>query len=156
MTKNTLKKGYKMKRLHLDEYFILMAKLASLRSTCIKRQVGCVFVNDKGHVLATGYNGAASGMPHCIDKGKCLRADFSSGTHLDDCMAVHAEENALIQCKNSFEIDTCYTTTFPCKRCLRMLLNTSCKRIVYIEDYADSVKEWPRMSYRLDPKECIL
>ena len=143
-----------MKRLCLDEYFILMAKLVSLRSTCIKRQVGCVLVNNRGHVLATGYNGAALGMPHCIDR--CLRADFPSGTYLDDCMAVHAEENALIQCKNSFEIDTCYTTTFPCKRCLRMLLNTSCKRIIYIEDYADSVKEWPRMSSRLVPKECIL
>ena len=41
------------------------------RSTCLRRQVGAVIVKDK-RILATGYNGAPPGMPHCLDIG-CLQ-----------------------------------------------------------------------------------
>lgn len=40
-----------------DEYFMLLAKLASTRSTCLAFPVGAVIVKDR-QVLATGYNGA--------------------------------------------------------------------------------------------------
>jgi len=59
------------KRPSIDEYFIRMARLASKRSTCLRRKVGCVIVQDN-RVLSTGYNGAPKGLKHCMEVG-CLR-----------------------------------------------------------------------------------
>ena len=69
-----------MKRPSADQYFMEMAKLASSRSTCLRRHVGAVIVKDK-HVLSTGYNGAPRGVSHCEEKG-CLRVQMNvpSGT----------------------------------------------------------------------------
>lgn len=119
-----------------DEYFMDMALLVSERSTCLRRKVGAVLINKRKHVLATGYNGVASGQPHCLDI-PCIGANSASGTDLDLCEAVHAEQNALLQCKNVFEIDTCYVTVSPCMTCTKLLLNTSCQTIVFEEDYVD-------------------
>ena len=54
-----------------DEYFMEITHLVAKRSTCLRRQVGAVIVKDK-NILATGYNGAPSGVAHCLDVG-CLR-----------------------------------------------------------------------------------
>ena len=135
-----------------DTYFLRMARLVSTRATCLRRSVGCILVNARGHVLATGYNGNAAGMPHCNDSTRfnvawdrfedsnlyphaCPGAESPSGTNLDGCQAIHAEQNALLQCRDVFEIDTCYCTTAPCMTCTKLLMNTSCKRILFIEDY---------------------
>lgn len=117
-----------------DEYFLEMAKLVSSRSTCARRSVGCVMVNDRNHIIATGYNGVASGLPHCTET-PCEGADCLSGTGLDQCEAIHAEQNAIIQCRNTYEIHTVYCTTAPCVTCVKMLMNTTAQRIVFIEDY---------------------
>ena len=87
-----------------DFYFLRMAELVSERGTCARRKVGCVFVNKKNHVIATGYNRNPSGFIHCIDKN-CEGAKSKSGTDLDKCEAIHAEQNALLQCKDVHEID---------------------------------------------------
>lgn len=124
-------------RLSKDEYFTEMASLVSQRATCARRRVGCVLVNSRGHVLATGYNGVPSGSVHCTDT-PCAGAGFPSGQGLDHCEAVHAEQNALLQCRDIFDIETAYVTTMPCMTCTKLLLNTSCQRIVYIESYPHS------------------
>lgn len=124
-------------RINKDFYFLKMAFLVSERATCIRRKVGCVFVNSKNHVIATGYNGVASGQEHCIDS-PCKGAEFKSGEGLDKCRAIHAEQNALLQCKDVYEIDTIYSTVSPCIHCLKLLLNTSTKRIVFGEKYIDA------------------
>lgn len=124
-------------RLSKDEYFTEMAALVSQRATCARRRVGCVLVNSRGHVLATGYNGVPSGSAHCTDT-PCAGASFPSGQGLEHCEAVHAEQNALLQCRDIFDIQTAYVTTMPCMTCTKLLLNTSCQRIVYIESYPHS------------------
>lgn len=122
------------KRVHKDVYFLRMAMLASEQATCRRRRVGTILVNDRHHVMATGYNGPPSGFPHCTDE-PCLGASSESGLGLELCEAIHAEQNALLQCKNAYEIDTCYSTDSPCVHCVKLLLNTSCKRIVFIREY---------------------
>ena len=129
-----------------------MAELVSTRATCIRRSVGCVLVDARKHVLATGYNGVAAGLPHCNmydplhETGyphACKGAFMPHGTGLDCCQAIHAEQNALLQCKDVYEIDTCYVTTTPCIHCTKLLLNTSCKTIVAPEVYdKEAVKFW--------------
>ncbi len=126
-----------------------MARRASGRSTCVRRSVGCVLVNSRNHVLATGYNGVAIGEPHCNDvtisgdkisfDNACIGANARSGTNLDSCLAIHAEQNAILQCKDVHEIDRAYVTAFPCPSCAKLMLNTSCKTIVYGQKYGDDV-----------------
>jgi dCMP deaminase len=123
-----------MERIGKDEYFSELAALVSRRSTCARRSVGCVLVNRMGHILATGYNGVPRGRRHCIDT-PCPGAGLPSGTGLDACEAIHAEQNALLQCKDVMEIHTAYVTAMPCMTCTKLLLNTACHLIVYAEPY---------------------
>ena len=115
-------------RLEIDEYFLNMAKLAALRSTCKRRQVGCILVDSNNHVAATGYNGVPKGFKHCLDY-PCKGADAASGTRLNECKAVHAEMNALLQL-TSRDVLTAYLTVTPCFECSKVLANSAVKRIV--------------------------
>lgn len=117
-----------------DEYFLRMASLVALRSTCARRQVGCVLVDSNNHVLATGYNGVCRGAAHCIDK-PCAGANAPSGTSLHLCEAIHAEQNALMQCRDINAIHTVYCTASPCVLCMRLLVGTSALKIVFAEEY---------------------
>lgn len=120
-----------------DAYFLAMAQLVSSRATCRRRRVGCVFVDSFNHVLATGYNGVARGVEHCLDE-PCDAAFLPPGEGLDLCKAIHAEQNALLQCKDTQRIKSAYITTSPCITCIKLLLNTSCERIVFIKSYHDT------------------
>jgi len=132
-----------------------MARLVSTRGTCIRRKVGCVLVDSSFHVLSTGYNGPPSGVPHCNELGSnskrdtypnaCEGANSPSGTSLDKCAAVHAEQNALLQCPNIRHISTAYCTTSSCVHCIKLLMNTSCQRLVFSEEYShggEPMKLW--------------
>lgn len=130
-----------MERIGKDEYFSQLALLVARRSTCARRSVGCVLVSHRGHILGTGYNGVPRGHTHCTDV-RCPGASLPSGTGLDVCEAIHAEQNALLQCKDVEQIDTAYVTAMPCMTCTKLLLNTSCRRIVYVEPYPhDTAKQ---------------
>ena len=123
-------------RIDRHEYFLQMAELVATRSTCYRRAVGCVLVDKLSHVCATGYNGRPSGMPHCnerdgdVFRNLCPGAAATSGTNLDACEALHAEQNALLQCRDCWQLETAYITVTPCITCLKLLLNTSCRTIV--------------------------
>ena len=117
-------------RMSFDEYFLKMALLASERATCQRLKVGAVIVKNK-NVLATGYNGSASGEVHCIDEG-CLMRD-------GHCIrTIHAEQNALLQCaKHGVNVNgaSIYVTHFPCLHCTKSLVTVGIREIVYLNDY---------------------
>lgn len=164
------------------EWAMSLARETAKRTTCLRRGVGCILLNERGHVIATGNNGVATGRPHCnevsqipvyhddprvldlgdvwqfkkartaklvgMDPGDraCVGFDYEpihacsgsgspSGTNLDGCEAIHAEQNALLQCKDVWDIHTAYVTTSPCTTCVKLFLNTSCKVIVFDELY---------------------
>lgn len=123
-----------------------MALLAATRATCPRRRVGCVLINERGHILSTGYNGVAAGSPHCTEHN-CPGACYPSGQGLDKCEALHAEQNALLQCRDVYTIDTAYVTASPCVTCVKLLMNTSCKKIVFYDEYPqpDAKKLWEGM-----------
>ena len=130
-------------RMTWDEYFMEMAKLAAKRSTCLRRQVGAVIVQDK-HVLSTGYNGAPKGIAHCSEIGGCYREQHNipSGERHELCRALHAEQNAIIQAANygqSIEGATIYITHQPCVICAKMIINAGIDRIVVDEGYPDEM-----------------
>ena len=117
-----------------DLYFLTIVEAVALRASCMRRSVGCVLVDEHYHILSTGYNGPASGLTDCQD-GLCAREQAKSGEGLDSCGAIHAEQNALLQCPNTKSIYTAYVTASPCITCIKLLMNTSCKRIVFLEAY---------------------
>lgn len=125
-----------------NEYFLEMAKLVAQRSTCLRRHVGAVAVRDK-RILATGYNGAPSGLPHCIDIG-CLREKLNipSGQRQELCRAVHAEQNVIIQAAlHNVDLKgaTLYVTNQPCVTCSKMLISCGIKEIVILDGYPDEL-----------------
>ena len=140
----TLKKRSKHKlnnqRPSWDEYFLDMARLVSQRATCLRRKVGAVLVKEK-RILATGYNGAPTGLAHCSDVG-CLREKLKipSGERHELCRGLHAEQNAIIQASLygvSIKGGTLYITNHPCTICAKMLINAGIKDIVISKGYPD-------------------
>jgi dCMP deaminase len=132
-----------MERPSWDEYFMEMAMLTAKRSTCMRRNVGAVIVQDK-HIIATGYNGAPKGIPHCEEIGGCLREKMNipSGERHELCRALHAEQNAIIQAATlaqSIEGASIYITNQPCVICAKMIINAGIKRIVVREGYPDKL-----------------
>ena len=124
-----------MMRPSKDEHFLRHAVVASEMATCARRKVGCVLVDALGHIIGIGFNGVARGVPHCNEGHPCPGASAASGTRLEDCFATHAEMNALLQCRDVDRIDTVYCTAAPCTMCLRQLMNTSARRLVFMQDY---------------------
>lgn len=128
----------------IDEYFLKLLEIVKTRATCIKAQVGCILINHRNHIIATGYNGVPSGFVHCIDE-PCPGAKEPMGSGKGNCLAVHAEQNALLQCQDVYSIRTAYVTLFPCMNCLKLLMNTSCEKIVYTGNHPgeeDRIKLW--------------
>lgn len=124
------------------QWAMKIAAVTAERSTCLRRHVGCVLMDNRNHIVATGYNGVASGMPHCSDVNSfgqspnaCSGSSLPSGVGLDKCMAIHAEQNALLQCSDVYQISAAVVTVSPCISCVKLLLNTGCQKILYAEEY---------------------
>lgn len=126
-----------------DKRFMELTEQVATWSSCFKedRQVGAVIVRDK-RILSTGYNGAPEGVQSCKEKGECLRIknSITSGTNLEVCYSVHAEQNAIVNAARlgvSLEGATLYCTHRPCVICAKLIMNAGIKRVVYKEGYPD-------------------
>lgn len=146
-----------MRRPSKKSYFLSMARLVSTRSTCVRRQVGCILVDKNNFVLATGYNGVGKGQVHCITT-PCAGANFPRGKGLDKCEAIHAEQNALLQCKDTQKISKAYITMSPCITCGKLLLNTSCQEIIFSEEWVnlDAKRIWKNARRLWTPANAIV
>jgi len=136
------KSSVSLKRPDWDEYFLEVASLVSKRATCLRRKVGAVLVKDK-KILATGYNGAPSGISHCEVTG-CLREQLKipSGERHELCRGLHAEQNVLLQAALygvGTKDSTLYITNQPCIICAKMIINAGIKEIVFLGHYPDKM-----------------
>lgn len=127
-----------------DEYFLEIARLISRRSTCLRRKVGALIVNER-RILATGYNGTPSGIRHCLETG-CLREELNipSGERHELCRGLHAEQNALLQAALygiSLKSSVLYATNQPCIICAKMIINAGIKEIVVCGNYPDKMAQ---------------
>jgi len=125
-----------------DDYFINIAQLVATRSTCLRRSVGAVLVREK-RLLATGYNGAPSGLRHCLDVG-CFRQRnrIPSGERHELCRGLHAEQNAIIQAAMhgvSVKGASLYCTNHPCIICAKMIINAGISSVIIKEGYEDAM-----------------
>ncbi|MCU0651118.1 MAG: cytidine/deoxycytidylate deaminase family protein [Candidatus Omnitrophica bacterium] len=142
MAKRIKRPQKKHTRISWDEYFMQIAHLVSQRATCLRRRVGAVIVKDK-RMLATGYNGAPSGLAHCLETG-CLREKLKipSGQRHELCRGLHGEQNAIIQASLygiSVKGSSIYITNQPCVICAKMLINAGISEIVISDCYPDAL-----------------
>lgn len=144
-----------------DRMWLNICKELSTQSTCIRKAVGAVLLDDNGQILSTGWNGVAHDLPHCNEEfhsyvrdseylqearvttypHKCAGAHHDSGQGLEICEAIHAEQNALLQCADVQKIHTVYVTVSPCRHCMKLIMNTSAKRVVFLSEYSQSSKD---------------
>ena len=130
-----------------DEYFMLQAELAKLRSNCIAKRVGAVIVKDNRQ-LATGYNGTPPGTKNCHEGGcqRCtdrMDGKMASGQGLERCLCNHAEANAIMHCailgiSTGTRGVTLYSTMVPCLECTKMAVTVGVNKIVCLEKYAET------------------
>ena len=132
-----------------DEYFMEITQLVAQRSTCDRAFVGCVLVNSDHRIVSTGYNGTASGNPHCIDVGHRMRDGHCIAT-------IQAEMNALLYCAKEWipaKGSICYVTHFPCLNCTKALIQAGISAIYYheayrVDDYALEILERNNVSLK--------
>jgi dCMP deaminase len=129
-----------MERISSDTAFVEILKVLEQRSTCLRRRVAAVIVKD-GMILSTGYNGSPHKLEHCRT---CLRIEMKipSGERMEICRAVHAEQNALIQCalkQTDPSGATLYCSNSPCVTCAKMIIQSRIKEIHYLEEYKDAL-----------------
>ena len=113
-------------RIDWDLYFMSVALLSSIRSSCHRLNVGCALVKEK-RLISSGYNGYLAGAPHI----SIVRNNHEQNT-------VHAEQNAIADAAKrgvSVSGSTAYVTHFPCINCAKILAASGIKEIKYLNDY---------------------
>jgi dCMP deaminase len=128
-----------------DEYLMSLAIDVAARSNCRKKVVGAVLVQDR-RIISTGYNGTIFGYPNCFEGG-CPRSDendVASGTELDRCVCVHAEQNALLSAaalSGGVKGADCWVTHEPCLKCTKSLVQVGVAHVYYWREYKLPVQE---------------
>lgn len=113
------------------EYICRLCEVAASKSSCVKRKVGAIFVNDDHEVLVTGFNETPRGFSHC-DGGKTCGKPCEK--------TIHAEQNAIVQAAKhgtSIKGSILYCTYMPCIDCARLLVNLQVKRVHVMYDNRD-------------------
>lgn len=111
-------------------------QLAQTFSTCSKKQYAAIILNTQGKVIGFGYNGSPPGHPHCTD-GHCPRyqQNTPNGQNYDNCIANHAEANALLwsdpaQRQNA----TLIINGPPCYQCTKLICTSGITHLIHYTD----------------------
>jgi len=127
-----MKNQVSLTRPNRDLTFAMIAKVISLRGTCLRAKVGAVIVKDK-RIVSVGYNGALPEMPHCYS---------DTCTPDEPCLnTIHAEANAIYYAaKSGISIDGAiiYCTHSPCKKCSEAIIQAGIKEVIYIKKYRET------------------
>jgi dCMP deaminase len=116
----------------MGEVLMNVATAFGERSTCPRAKVGAVAAKE-GRIVATGYVGAPSGDPHCLEVGCDIENDVCIRT-------VHAEANLVaFAAASGVALRGCmvYSTHAPCYSCAKLLINAGIDGLIYHRDYHD-------------------
>lgn len=121
-----------------NEYFIQIAKTASLRADCTRSKVGAVLVDGNNRILSVGYNGSPSKTPGCLTDNACPRGRLSYDelpalAGYQTCIAIHAERNAIIYADPEKRVgSSLYVTRSPCMDCQLLALASGVRKFVWV------------------------
>ena len=114
----------------------LADSIGSIFSTCSRRQYGALIIATNGRIIGTGYNGSAPNSVHCKDGG-CPRA-FSNTPHgslYDNCIAIHAEANAIIWSDQAMRNgSTLIVNGPPCYSCAKLIASAGISKVICKND----------------------
>lgn len=129
-------------RLSWNEYFMQLAEHTAARSTCVRRHVGSVAVDETKHLVGSGYNGPPSGSKHCTVE-TCLRNanHVKSGEQPELSRAIHSEQNLVAHCGRELRAASVYITNKPCTSCFKLLLAAGVAVIYWKDNYDDVVSD---------------
>lgn len=99
-------------------------------ATCPRLKVGALVVDEQENIiLATAYNGAPTGEPHCLDVG----CDVVN----DHCRrAIHCETNLCVRGGRPLMKGRLVVITHvPCYACAGLLVQTGISRLAYLDYY---------------------
>lgn len=127
------------KRPDWDEYFFGIMDAVATRATCDRGRSGCVITRDN-RIIATGYVGAAPGLPHCDEVGhEMIERINPDGTKTKHCIrTAHAEENTIVHAARfgvPLKGATLYCNMTPCYTCAKMIITAGIERVVARNDY---------------------
>lgn len=135
-----------LKQARKDIKWLKTAEFAAKQfSTCAKRQYLSMVLDSNGFILGMGYNGSPPGMGHCTD-GACPRMaeQSASGSSYGNCIAVHAEANALLHTDwHQRQGGVIVVNGPPCWDCGKLISNSGLGRVVYVMD--DTYADWPKV-----------
>ncbi len=113
-----------------DQYFMGVALLSAKRSKDPNTQVGAVLVSQEKRIIGIGYNG----FPRHIDDN-VFPWEVNDNLSLSKyAYVVHAEANAILNSTRSLKDAVLYVTLFPCHECVKLLIQSGIKEIVYYND----------------------
>jgi dCMP deaminase len=124
-------------QIDFDKYFMNIALAVRSRANCLGRKVGAALVV-KNRIVSTGYNGVPQGMKNCEDGGCDRCVNRESGKGYDNCICVHAEDNALLTAARfgiAVEGGTIYSTLRPCFTCMKALHQAGIRAVYYLEEW---------------------
>lgn len=113
----------------IEDVFMHMSRAVASRSTCIRLQVGAVFVDSTyTRVICFGYNGGVAG-----DANQC--ESLKPGA----CGCIHAEVNAMMKAVEPLNDSVLFVTTAPCVACAKLLINRGVKKVFYAQTYRNTL-----------------
>ena len=121
-------------RISWDDYFSILAKITSMRSSDKHRKVGSVIVSQDNRILSTGYNGTPIGIKETDipwnKEGEYLNTKYP--------YIVHSELNAILGYNNNKTLlkgARIYTTLFPCNNCMKAIIQSGISEVIYLDNH---------------------
>ena len=159
-----------MCRIDKDNYYLDIAETVAERSTCLKRKYGAIIVNNDS-IISTGFNGASRGIQDCLQNGFCNRHNAERGMDYSNCLAVHAEQNAIIHAsrnemlggimylvgyedKDNFRVFV--ENAEPCSLCKRMIINSGIEKVIVREYKLDDKYRFKEYIVKLWKKDDLI
>src|SRR3984957_13356823 len=158
----------RIKQIQWDHYYMQVAATVETRANCWGTTVGAVLVLHN-RIISTGFNGTPEGFPNCEDGGceRCRQRELrdqgrvsevtdplflGEGKHLDVCICVHAEANALLSAARfgtRTDGATLYSTYTPCFSCLKEMIQAGVRRVVYLNSWNQAESDAMHQQYQL-------
>lgn len=124
------------KQLSWDEYFLNIAEQVAKKSKDSSTKTGCVIVDKKRRPVSFGYNGFVGG---------CDESKMTQERPMKYLLVIHAEVNAILFAKRDLEDCVLYSLYAPCENCLKFIIQTGIKKIIYknpvVESKVNGIKE---------------
>jgi len=127
------------------QYMQMCIATANIFSTCGKKKYAAVLVDKNNHIVGIGYNGGPREFDHCEDGGCPRFIEMSeNGSNYDNCIAIHAEANALLHSDYSSQAYLIYVNGPPCFSCAKLIANSTIEHVYYLHD--DNYKDWNKVN----------